>query len=373
MNIVLGLTGSVAAIKAAKLVEALEKVGDVKIVATSPAFYFMKQDPEHRKDIDPGYSPHTPRLRGIRILRDHDEFPPMYELGDEILHIELRKWASCLVVAPLSANTLAKFSHGLCDNLLTSLFRAWDFQRPVVVAPAMNTMMWHNPHTERQLAILEDMGVSVVDPVKKELACGDVGLGAMAPAEDIAETVTAQLRWQFPLRRCNGIPINHHPGAFGFHRKKNHHTGVDLYCKDGEQVFAVEDGVVVKYDVFTGPSVGHDWWEETHGLMVEGASGVINYGEIASNLKEGSLIRRGQEVGNVKRVLFKDRQRPDIPGHSTSMLHFELYRHGTRDYADWHDPEKNPDLLDPTPYLMQAVDAPQNTLTWGNEEGKTVG
>lgn len=63
-------------------------------------------------------------------------------MGDPVLHIELRRWADVLVLAPLSANTMAKVAHGLCDNLLTSVVRAWDYAKPMIVAPAMNTYMW---------------------------------------------------------------------------------------------------------------------------------------------------------------------------------------------------------------------------------------
>ena len=65
--------------------------------------------------------------------------------GDPVRHIEFRHWADLLVVAPLDANTLAKFAIGLCDNFLTCLFRAWDFAKPVILAPAMNTLMWDHP------------------------------------------------------------------------------------------------------------------------------------------------------------------------------------------------------------------------------------
>ena len=84
------------------------------------------------------------------------------------------------VVAPLSANTLAKMANGMCDNLLTCVVRAWDFSKPLLVAPAMNTYMWDSPFTTRHLEQLEALGVTVVDPVSKKLACGDVGNGAMA-------------------------------------------------------------------------------------------------------------------------------------------------------------------------------------------------
>lgn len=360
-NILLGVTGSVATIRTRRLIDALKKFGDVQIVATKAANYFLKQSKADFSDV--------------KIHVDVDEWPETYVLGDEILHIELRRWASCLILAPLDANTLAKINYGLCDNLLTSVVRAWDWTKPIFAACSMNTYMWENDPTGSQVKALAQKGVYFLDPVEKRLACGDVGVGGMASVESIVNKVNEKLRWFFPLKNCNGIPINHHPGAFGFHRKKNHHTGVDLYCKDNEDVHAVEDGTVVKVDYFTGKRLGHDWWEETWGVMVEGASGVINYGEVVpfQQIQVGAVIRRGDIIARVKRVLFEDKFRPDIPGHSTSMLHLELYKNGTREFADWHDPQKNPTLLDPTPYLMISENGPRITLTWDNNESKTVG
>ena len=112
----------------------------------------------------------------------------------------------------------------------------------------------------------------------------------------------------------------------------------------------------------------------TWGIMIEGDSGVVNYGEVEqSQLVVGKRVQRGSLIGHVKRVLFEDRYRPDIPGHSCSMLHLELYKHGTKDFADWHEPAKNPNLLDPTPFLMRAENNNFKTLTWDNQESKPVG
>jgi phosphopantothenoylcysteine decarboxylase len=370
-NILLGVTGSVAAVKTREVAEELAKIGDVRVVLTGAGRYFLeKTDPDFLAEW---------RDRE-KLFTDADEWTPAFNLGDPVLHIELRRWASCLVIAPLDANTIAKCSLGLCDNLLTSVFRAWDWTKPVVAAPAMNTMMWENEPTQGQLALLRarHRQFHVVPPVEKRLACNDVGMGAMAPVAEIVKATNDLLRWRFPLGWCAGIPINHHPGAWGFHRAKNHHTGVDLYTVDGAAVYAVEDGTVVKVDVFTGPKAGHDWWEETYGIMVEGASGVVNYGEVAKpesidTVVVGQKLNRGERFARVKRVLFEHKLRPDIPGHSTSMLHLELYKAGTREFADWHDPQKNPALLDPTPMLLAAENAPAVTLTWGNEEARTVG
>jgi phosphopantothenoylcysteine decarboxylase len=83
------------------------------------------------------------------------------------------------------------FPHqGLCDNLVTSVLRAWDPAKPLLVAPAMNTAMWRHPLTPRHVATLRDaLGVSVVPPISKELACGDTGVGAMAAVDDVAAAV----------------------------------------------------------------------------------------------------------------------------------------------------------------------------------------
>ncbi len=161
------------------------------------------------------------------------------------------------------------------------------------------------------------------------------------------------MNWSFPLSHCNGIPVGFHPGAFGAKRKYDIHTGVDLYCENQQPVFAVEDGKVVKKDIFTGDKIGFPWWEETEAVMVEGESGVVNYGEITTSLKIDQLVKKGEQIGNVKRVLFEDKKRNDIIGHSTSMLHLELYIHGSRHFALWEiDADKPKELLDPTLFLM---------------------
>jgi phosphopantothenoylcysteine decarboxylase len=197
-NVLLGLTGSVAAVKAPELVAALLAAKfAVKAVATDAATYFF-----------------NPAALGCELVRDADEWPgERYERGDAVRHIELRKWADLFLIAPLDANTLAKLALGLCDNALTCVWRAWDPAKPVVLAPAMNTLMWENSFTRRHLRslaadfgaghipghldqdqlvpVMNDRckGLRVVAPVSKALACGDVGVGAMADVETIVEVV----------------------------------------------------------------------------------------------------------------------------------------------------------------------------------------
>mmetsp|Transcript_38060 Transcript_38060/g.74843 ORF Transcript_38060/g.74843 Transcript_38060/m.74843 type:complete len:227 (+) Transcript_38060:30-710(+) len=173
-NLLLGLSGSVASMKAVQLVKELEKFFNVQVVTTHRALHFF--------DI-------TQLRQFCPVFTDAYEWDSFNKLGDAVQHIELRKWADVLLIAPLSANTLAKLSNGLCDNLLTCVARAWDLSRPFLVAPAMNTHMWSHPFTSQQLAVLQQqLGVVVVDPVSKLLACGDYGTGALAVPSDIAKT-----------------------------------------------------------------------------------------------------------------------------------------------------------------------------------------
>ena len=181
-NVLLGVTGSVAAIYTPQLYADLRQAGHaVKIVATRSALYFFDA-----ASIEP--TTENDRNKNIVIL-DEEEWPgEHYERGDPVLHIELRRWAGVLLIAPCDANTLSKLALGLTDNCLTCVYRAWDRSRPVVLAPAMNTLMWEHPvtarHIEQITADLRD-SLRVVMPVAKKLACGDVGLGAMAGREAI--------------------------------------------------------------------------------------------------------------------------------------------------------------------------------------------
>lgn len=196
-KILLGVTGSVAAVRTPALATALQAAGhDVRIVATDSAVFFF----------DPVQLP---------VVRDADEWHgEHYERDSPVLHIELRRWADILVIAPLDANTLAKITAGLSDNCLTCVWRAWDPERPIVLAPAMNTLMWQHRLTRRHLRQLatdffnqnpppldEDELVEfinanaprlrIVGPISKRLACGDVGVGAMAEVDEIVAAVNA--------------------------------------------------------------------------------------------------------------------------------------------------------------------------------------
>ena len=158
VNILLCCTGSVATIKLPTLLDQLRQLEDckVKVVLTQNSRHFLE-------DLSSLGS------LGDTVLTDEDEWRSWRGRGDPVLHIELRRWADLCLVAPLSANSLAKLSNGLADNLLTSTLRAWDLSRPVVVAPAMNTFMWEHPVTRQQLDVLTQWGYTVIPPVVKIL------------------------------------------------------------------------------------------------------------------------------------------------------------------------------------------------------------
>ncbi|XP_040825582.1 phosphopantothenoylcysteine decarboxylase isoform X2 [Ochotona curzoniae] len=118
------------------------------------------------------------------------EVPGMWkQRSDPVLHIELRRWADLMLVAPLDANTLGKVASGLCDNLLTCVIRAWDRSKPLLFCPAMNTAMWEHPITAQQVDQLKAFGYIEIPCVAKKLVCGDQGLGAMAEVETIVDKV----------------------------------------------------------------------------------------------------------------------------------------------------------------------------------------
>jgi len=162
-RVLFAVTGSVAAIKLNELLRLLNAFAEVIVVTTKSAEHFVAD--YGSSDVD-----------GVRFYNDASEYTMWHARNDPVLHIELRKWADIFLIAPLSANSLAKLANGLCDNLVTSIARAWDFERPFYVAPAMNTLMWTHPFTQKHLGILTDeLGISVIPPVQKTLMCGDKG------------------------------------------------------------------------------------------------------------------------------------------------------------------------------------------------------
>jgi phosphopantothenoylcysteine decarboxylase/phosphopantothenate--cysteine ligase len=171
-RILLGVSGGIAAYKAADLLRRLKEFGaQVRVVMTGGAqafvqpltFQALSGEPVHTDLLDPAAEA---------------------AMG----HIELARWADAVLIAPASANTLARLAHGMADDLLSTLCLATD--APLAVAPAMNRLMWANPATQDNIALLAKRGVAVYGPGSGEQACGEIGAGRMLePLELVARLV----------------------------------------------------------------------------------------------------------------------------------------------------------------------------------------
>jgi phosphopantothenoylcysteine decarboxylase/phosphopantothenate--cysteine ligase len=183
MRVTVGVSGGIAAYKAAELVRVLQRQGlEVHVVMTAAACNFVQ--------------PLTfAALTGYRVItnmwRDNGTGESAYGSADNeqngIDHIGEAQWADALVVAPATANILAKFAHGIADDFLTTMYLATE--APVLVAPAMNVNMWQHPATQANLEILRQRGVRIIEPDTGELACGMVGAGRLAEPASIAQAV----------------------------------------------------------------------------------------------------------------------------------------------------------------------------------------
>ncbi|HEY6467731.1 MAG TPA: bifunctional phosphopantothenoylcysteine decarboxylase/phosphopantothenate--cysteine ligase CoaBC, partial [Candidatus Acidoferrales bacterium] len=178
MKIALGVTGGVAAYKAAELVRRLQDEGlDVQVVMTRAAQEFI--------------TPLTfAALTGKRVITEMfgaDSAAPA-NVESAIEHMAVAQRIDLLLVAPATADVLSKFAHGAADDFLSTLYIAT--KAPIVVAPAMNVNMWEHPATQENLATLRARGVHVVDPDEGYLACGMTGAGRLAATESIVKKVT---------------------------------------------------------------------------------------------------------------------------------------------------------------------------------------
>ena len=183
MRVTVGVCGGIAAYKAAELVRSLQRQAlEVHAVMTEAACKFIQ--------------PLTfAALTGHEVITSLWEDPIASEdaaAGQSgIDHIAEAQWADALVVAPATANILAKFAHGIADDFLTTMYLAT--ASPVLVAPAMNVNMWNHPATQANLDILRQRGVRVIEPGTGELACGMIGAGRMAEPDAIADAVLAAI------------------------------------------------------------------------------------------------------------------------------------------------------------------------------------
>lgn len=176
MNILHGYTGSVATTLLNKFKKEYYSDKNIsnKFIFTQSSLNFVKLDDFW--------------FRSDEVYDDAEEWNT-YQSSKKVLHIDLSKWADVFIIAPLSANTLAKLANGICDNLLTCVARAWDFNKPFIVAPSMNTRMYEHPVTKEHLDKISSWGIKIVPPIEKTLFCGDTGIGAMAQIDDIIKLI----------------------------------------------------------------------------------------------------------------------------------------------------------------------------------------
>ena len=183
-RITLGVTGGIAAYKAAELVRQLVKLGaTIRVVMTEAATRFV-----------------TPVT--FQALSGHPVYCDQWDarVANNMAHIELSREADIILVAPASADFLAKLAHGLADDLVSTLALARNC--PLLAAPAMNLQMWSNPATQRNVATLRSDGIALLGPASGDQACGEVGLGRMIEAEEIVEDVVAFFQPKHLAGKC---------------------------------------------------------------------------------------------------------------------------------------------------------------------------
>ena len=183
-KIVLGVTGGIAAYKACDLLSKLKKQGaDVRVVLTQHACQFVPPLTFETLSGNPAYT---------------DTFDRKYEIG----HVSLAKWGELFIVAPCTANAMAKFACGIADDLLSTTFSA--MQGQVLLAPAMNTGMWKNAANQANLELLKQRGVQFVGPESGFLACGDEDIGRMS---EPAQIVQAAIEILSPVQDLQGKKV----------------------------------------------------------------------------------------------------------------------------------------------------------------------
>lgn len=211
-KILLGITGGIAAYKSAVLCRELKRLGaEVRVIMTAAAVHFI-----------------TPLT--LQALSGHPVNSDLFQAETDhgMGHIELARWADLIIIAPASANTIARLAHGQADDLLTTTVLASD--APLYLAPAMNSLMWRHLATQANIELLTSRGVKILGPAEGDQACGEQGMGRMLEAKQIAEhmqqltqnellagkniIVTAGPTWE-ALDPVRGL-TNHSSGRMGY-------------------------------------------------------------------------------------------------------------------------------------------------------------
>jgi len=397
MNILILTTGSISAYLSHKLAVALKDDGhNVKHYATEAATMLINAKAGNRSS----FKSYNDLMRNATVYTDH--YSPHIETKREILdwmdkaahpvlHIDLVNWADICVVCPADYNIIGKMANGIADDVVSCTLAAWlGSGKKLYICEAMNCMMYASPVYQENRKKLDKLSFTrFIEPTVKKLACGDFGIGALADINTIKNIVEGHVWHQpisnadliegrtyagdddlenyriVPLKRQESfaayLPRFNEPGAFGARRKFDVHEGVDIYCVEGAESRAVEDGEVVDSYQYTGAAADCGWWNDTWCIKVRGKSGVVTYGELqmpssplasAKHYPEiGAKIKAGDFIGVVGRVLKENKLRPDIRHHNVAMLHMEL-RTESCHIDGWKlDGDRDKRLLDPTPYL----------------------
>lgn len=178
MNILLGVTGSIAAYKAAEITSRLTKLGhNVDVLLTESGSKFI-----------------TPLT--LQTLSKNKVYMDMFEeiTPSEVKHISLAKKADLVLIAPATANIIGKIAHGIADDFLSTVVMAAAGLAPIYIAPAMNTNMYENPIVQENIQSLTSRGYHFIEPKASLLACGDLGKGALADVDEIVDVVTKALK-----------------------------------------------------------------------------------------------------------------------------------------------------------------------------------
>jgi len=172
LNILLGVSGGIAAYKAVDLAGKLTAAGaKVNTVMTANACRFVGP-----KSFE--------AVTGSAVFTSLWTGPQDYKIS----HVDLTGWADIIVVAPATANLIGKIANGICDDLLSTILCAC-WQKPTLLAAAMNDKMWNNPSVQRNVKSIEDTGFELIGPEKGRLACGQEGIGRMSEPQDILERI----------------------------------------------------------------------------------------------------------------------------------------------------------------------------------------
>ncbi len=184
-NILLGVSGGIAAYKAAELTRLFIKSGyNVKVVMTEGAKQFIHQNT-------------FAALTNNQVY--HDTFDPNHPI---MMHIDLAKWADLIIIAPASAASISRLASGLCSDLLTTVCIASEAQ--IFIAPAMNKTMWNSCAVQQNVHQLEKQKVKIIYPASGEQACGDVGFGRMQEPEHILKSVNKSLNYE---KKLDGLKV----------------------------------------------------------------------------------------------------------------------------------------------------------------------